>query len=897
MRRYAPSPPIRRNVTARSTACWTLWLAAVMAVVPACSPQRDRVGSPSNQPISVEAADVSPILECVAPRSGGGFLAFFGYRNAAAVPRTVPAGDENYFYPGEPDRGQPTTFPVGRSNASIPAFAVAGGAAETLVWRLGSRTASATAKSKACKDGSSLPELGAAVAITSPTRGGLYYSQQAQLQLEGTADGTIQSVRVTHATGTLDAALSARRDRFTATVPLAVGINTLNVTGRGPSDLDVATLTVVRLAADTGIEGDPSVTPTTVIKGSSRPTTVTVRAPGATGLRLARRTSVAASDGAFEAVAAFHDDGLDGDEVAGDGIQTARASFGAMEVGLVRLWLTRSTATGDVDVAPVGLVRIAEDFNAQDLATATSLLTDLKRMSAQPRSAIVAAALQSDLVADARAVDAGLGVSVSFKKGFAGHVSLSPDGSRGAISNREVYLTRQYLRDIPTVGNLGAITSLEVPYLESLLARNDLQAQGFRVNAFESSPGRPLVDRELTLASLSGLNRYAFVLLATHGDTTYDWPERITRSVDLDKDEIAFQRLLKTRYLSALVLLYTNIPVSALDLSNEDTKLELLTGELMISDADRVGVTDRFLANHLGTFPPNSVVMGQFCVGARTPRLWTTLRDKGVAFFTGYDVYVPDGYANLIGVDFLNCLLATRDPKGAAKTVRACYAEQKLADKVHPPNTAPAIRCSKVKGGAENLGYCTNYDKAGLISGGSWIDGDHFFALSTNNGDDITLAEPCPDGRWNAADATCCPEGDVYESTLGRCTKRPKNTDYDDNAKKLVCKSGFAQCASQGSVALDGCPTDTNSDPQNCGGCGNVSRTLDDAGQPRCACGRFYCLDNVPAGSCEASATPKVTNMVSVSDGCLEGICYCHLASSAAGTAYLDKAYNVCCAR
>ncbi len=55
--------------------------------------------------------DIQPIFEGWTPTDDGGYLLHFGYlnRNYREQP-TVPIGPENYFSPGDADRGQPTYF-------------------------------------------------------------------------------------------------------------------------------------------------------------------------------------------------------------------------------------------------------------------------------------------------------------------------------------------------------------------------------------------------------------------------------------------------------------------------------------------------------------------------------------------------------------------------------------------------------------------------------------------------------------------------------------------------------------------------------------------------------------------------------------------------------------------
>ena len=85
-------------------------------------------------------SDVRPVLECI-ERRGEGYLARFGYLNEEGRAVTIPTTSNNTFTPSPADRGQPTTFELGRQRN---VFEVAFGGDE-LVWTLGQRTAMASA--------------------------------------------------------------------------------------------------------------------------------------------------------------------------------------------------------------------------------------------------------------------------------------------------------------------------------------------------------------------------------------------------------------------------------------------------------------------------------------------------------------------------------------------------------------------------------------------------------------------------------------------------------------------------------------------------------------------------------------------------------------------------------
>ena len=106
--------------------------------------------SPAGQAIWQNDCDLgrkplTPIVECVEPLPGGGFLAHFGYDNPNSAAILEPA--QNVFDPLSANGRQPTVFQPGRT---VDAFQVDSGGAAALTWHLTGNVATATADSKHC---------------------------------------------------------------------------------------------------------------------------------------------------------------------------------------------------------------------------------------------------------------------------------------------------------------------------------------------------------------------------------------------------------------------------------------------------------------------------------------------------------------------------------------------------------------------------------------------------------------------------------------------------------------------------------------------------------------------------------------------------------------------------
>lgn len=100
----------------------------------------------ASQAVLTDASLVKPVLECVSQMGAGQYLAHFGYLNTVTDQVAVAVGPNNKFTPSPIERGQPTSFLSGRQR---DVFTVSFDGSN-LVWKLGSRTSTASRTSQAC---------------------------------------------------------------------------------------------------------------------------------------------------------------------------------------------------------------------------------------------------------------------------------------------------------------------------------------------------------------------------------------------------------------------------------------------------------------------------------------------------------------------------------------------------------------------------------------------------------------------------------------------------------------------------------------------------------------------------------------------------------------------------
>jgi hypothetical protein len=147
------NPDVPPTNTATPTATATPTVTATPIEVDTPTPTATATVTPTSD--TTTPIGVRPILECIIPDAENNehYIAYFGYLNSYADEVEIPIGPSNRFASFPQDRGQPTTFSVGRSTLEV-AFEVSSDGS-TLVWILDGRTATASRSSRIC--GSPMP--------------------------------------------------------------------------------------------------------------------------------------------------------------------------------------------------------------------------------------------------------------------------------------------------------------------------------------------------------------------------------------------------------------------------------------------------------------------------------------------------------------------------------------------------------------------------------------------------------------------------------------------------------------------------------------------------------------------------------------------------------------------
>jgi hypothetical protein len=142
---------------------------------------------------------ITPIVECVAVNSSGGYTAVLGYSNPSSTSVTIPHGASNKLTPNKYDGDQPTTFLPGRQRG---VFSVTVDHSN-VKWRLQSLTLDLDEGVTPCPPSTQMPEqgngTGIAVGLLAGAVVGVFMIRRSQRRLG--ADAAASSPSSTHPTG------------------------------------------------------------------------------------------------------------------------------------------------------------------------------------------------------------------------------------------------------------------------------------------------------------------------------------------------------------------------------------------------------------------------------------------------------------------------------------------------------------------------------------------------------------------------------------------------------------------------------------------------------------------------------------------------------------------------
>ncbi len=374
-----------------------------------------------------------------------------------------------------------------------------------------------------------------------------------------------------------------------------------------------------------------------------------------TTLRLTKRND---STGDYEKVWPLSDDGdlNKGDEMAGDGVYSARFLLTKQKEGYASYWIAaESKSTQKTEVAWAGQVQFVSHLTQADYDRAIASVNQLQSVFDAHKKkegiegavkAVLAAAASDANVLESGAAEGGYGAWFYLRGGLLGAAMWSPDGMRGnSVSNGTVFAAAGYQSQIASTDEAPAIADL---FKQSQCP--DYDVDGVFLNL------------ELTLNRLRTITKYGVIVLTTHGSTFFR---------TLSDGVISALGLASPR---AQELLLTGEEATVKTLKKHE--LGLKTGQLVLSPSDHSGagqlmISAKFIEALPGTFPGSLVYLGA-CRSFSSGNLAIAFLKKGARAFLGYSDYVQSDVAFQTGKKFFQCMVKERRTDQSAHTVGDC---------------------------------------------------------------------------------------------------------------------------------------------------------------------------------------------------------------------------------
>ena len=479
-----------------------------------------------------------------------------------------------------------------------------------------------------------------AVLIMAPTATDAITTTATTISLEGVAFGAPTEVRWQSPTGN---GTAGGTDHWAvADIPLATGENLITIDAVATDGTHATKSVTVQRNTFLGVQGAAEMTPSAGFVGDSTEIVVSAAldlSSGSVDSASLRLVQVDPSGGVAGMIASMADDGdfgNSGDEIAGDGVYSARFRVTKTQESALTLAVTGTDSTGATnEAAALGAVPFVAHASDDQLMGAAATVTsmDASFQTAKTTGGLSAAygaattvASQDPNVAHTGISSGGSGTWTVSTAGIVAGMLDSNNDERGSVE----------------VGNHGAFCGAAgnhdfAPSDEALDASTTLA--GRSCPAYDTSD--VFSDDDVTIARLRTLTHHGLVFLTMHG-TSYD---------DLPATPAASQ-------LPAHEFLLTAEKVTTASLRQYE--LELKTGQMaigpVVAGAQRFFITPRFIDALPGRFP-NSLVYVGACRSFWNGEFAAAFLRKGAAAFFGYSDMVKSAFAYQTGMAFLQCLL------------------------------------------------------------------------------------------------------------------------------------------------------------------------------------------------------------------------------------------------
>lgn len=348
------------------------------------------------------------------------------------------------------------------------------------------------------------------------------------------------------------------------------------------------------------------------------------------------------------------DDGniSNGDEIAGDGVFSARKLFASQTEERIRLRLELER-DGVLLKSPVFFLDVFTHLTEQQLITITSLQASLQATYNALASTVgtkkaqqsVLAQLQGDPnILQSGVSDSANGVWMLFSSGVLGALNLNTAGTRGGLGplfqstpsmstvalaaqgsneagNRKAIILAPFLNIDP------AFTPDETPAINEILTKSTCPQYDVTY----------LTHAAVTVDIIKTLHAYGIVAIATHGDTYYKgllslWEEKFGWN----------------GFFGQVIFLTGQTATTANQAAYE---IDLKKGRLAIASG-HYAILPTFIRHYSSSAFPDSLVYIGACRSTFNNTMASAFRDSGAKTFLGYSKYVDGNFATSVGTTF-----------------------------------------------------------------------------------------------------------------------------------------------------------------------------------------------------------------------------------------------------
>jgi len=404
------------------------------------------------------------------------------------------------------------------------------------------------------------------VYITSPTGEAVYATNQYTITISGNVGEHIQSVMLTNEANstTYNGVINIDRTFTVSDVFLVLDDNTLTVTGT--DNIGATTTDDITVTCNPYINflSAPTINPDSAFENEPTEATVQIAIESNPSLisDSVKLINVDTDNNILSEIAIMQDDGdvLNGDDIAGDGVYSAKTIINESTAGTI--FFRVSADTGSIGYSTMKEFSILSPLTDKQIQEAKSVIQQevdnlpaagvqfTKKEFSQMKDQIVANLLANNLISAAQLSSDGDSISASFKSGLSYNITFIYEGSRGGTQDRQdsSYLKKKINKNIiqyyPISKHKSANLATKILYLAAESKDSTAEFIGsFKAAAFspyewqfggtddmhgayeviensqspdfQTEPAK--ADYNVTCEDFKNLSKYGIVVISSHG--------------------------------------------------------------------------------------------------------------------------------------------------------------------------------------------------------------------------------------------------------------------------------------------------------------------------------------------------------------------------------------------